>query len=201
MQINPYSAVLDIVTPAGEDIRLTVFLDDVRDTDTDGFDEVRFCELTDCAENYAAYKKGIDLLSYGDNSKKKLVQKLRVKGYSLTSAQNAAAMLEKKGYINESEHACRLAASAARAKYGKKRIAAKLYADGFESKYIAAALEYLDENIDWDEILSEYIDSHRLGDDLLGDDTQRRKKAVAKLMNRGFDYGIISRFIKNFSAI
>ncbi len=197
VQINIYSVTLIFVSPSGEDIRLTVFSEDVRESEGALIDEYRFAELVQCAENYVAYKKAIDLLAYGDMSKKKTVMKLRQRGYSTDSAINAAALLEKKGFIKEAEHAMRCAETEVRKKYGPSRISARLFSLGFEPKYIREAMEYIEENTDFAEILSDYAASHRLEEKLIANDYSTRQKAIASLVRRGFSHSQISELIKN----
>ncbi len=199
VQITPYNTILTLVLPDGEEIKLTVFSEDVRKCDGENLDKAEFSQLVEAAEKYAAYKKSMDLLAYGDCSKKALTQKLRQRGYSSQSAQDAAALMEKKGFIHEAEHALRMAQSEARKKYGKARIAQKLFSKGFEQKYIAEAMEKLSQEVDFQELLTEYIDSHGLYDRLTDKDIKIRRRTVASLINRGFSNSEISSAIKELS--
>ncbi len=199
VQITPYNTVLTLILTDGETVRLTLFSEDVHECDGDVLDKSRFSELVECAEKYAAYKKSMDLLAYGDCSKKALVRKLRQRGYSLEGAQNAAALMEKRGFIKEAEHALRIAEGEAKRKYGRARITRKLYSKGFEQKYISAALDHLTENVDFEEMLTEYIESHGLYEVLTDKDLKVRRRVTAALINRGFSYSEISAALKSLS--
>ncbi len=197
VQITPYCVTVNVLFPDGEEVKLTVFPDGFSLCEGQSISKEEFSELVESAERYAAYKKGIDLLAYGDCTKKRLVQKLRQRGYSSQSAIFTAAMLEKKGFIKEGEHALRCAEGEAKKKYGKKRIAARLFSLGFEQKYISEAMEYLEENVDFEELLEEYAEKHGLFEKLLSKDYSQRQKATASLINRGFTASEISSVLKN----
>jgi len=89
-------------------------------------------EIEYLAEKTAAIKRGLYILSFADNTKKSLVRKLIMKGFSKEIAADAADHLEKTGYINETEAAKTLSHDMAQKKlYGPRRISAALYEKGF----------------------------------------------------------------------
>ncbi len=151
----------------------------------------RVDELIYRAEEYSAYKKGLELLAYGDNTKAKTVQKLRQKGYSVQIASSVAARLEENGYINEREHCLRRALSEGEKCYGKQYIAKKLYSLGFCRDDITNALDSLDGQLDMTRLLADYITRHALYDKLTCRERNMKNKAIAALLRRGFSFGEI----------
>ncbi len=140
------------------------------------------------ADKHAAIRKGISILSFGDNTKKGLVQKLRTKGFSREAAEGACDFLAAAGYINEAESAKMLARDMAEKKlYGAKRISAALYEKGFSKEAIYASLEELD--VDFAEICRARI--RKMGGKELFAAQETKQKAVAALLRYGFSYAEI----------
>ena len=149
--------------------------------------------LQELAEITRAIKKGLDLLSYSDTSKRNLARKLVMKGYTAETSECAVSHLETMGYINEKDHALRLARSAAKQFYGPLAISDKLRSKGFEQKYIQHALKVLYCEVDFTEKLREYTESKGILDVILSDsDPKSRQKVFASLLRRGFTYEQIS---------
>ena len=149
--------------------------------------------LQELAEITRAIKKGLDLLSYSDTSKRNLARKLVMKGYTAETSECAVSHLETMGYINEKDHALRLARSAAKQFYGPLAISDKLRSKGFEQKYIQHALKVLYREVDFTEKLKEYTESKGILDTILSDgDPKSRQKVFASLLRRGFTYEQIS---------
>lgn len=149
--------------------------------------------LQELAEITRAIKKGLDLLSYSDTSKRNLARKLVMKGYTAETSECAVSHLETMGYINEKDHALRLARSAAKQFYGPLAISDKLRSKGFEQKYIQHALKVLYREVDFTEKLREYTESKGILDIILSDgDPKSRQKVFASLLRRGFTYEQIS---------
>ena len=69
----------------------------------------KYEEIGSLAEKHAAVKRGLSILSFGDNTKRGLTAKLRKKGFSREAAEEAAEYLAAAGYINEAESAKLLA--------------------------------------------------------------------------------------------
>ncbi len=149
--------------------------------------------LSELSEITRAIKKGLDLLSYSDTSKRTLAKKLIMKGYNSEIAECAVSHLEAMGYINEKEHALRLAKAAAKQFYGPLAISDKLRSKGFEQKYIQHALKVLYREVDFTEKLREYAESKGILEVMLSDcDPKSRQKMCASLVRRGFTYEQIS---------
>lgn len=190
---------ITVVGSSGEQ-HLTLPCGEVYEKKNDKLSHSRVTELIYRASEYGAYKKGLDLLAYGDNTKLKLTQKLISKGYGRQIAENAAARLEKDGYIRENEHCLRRAMGEAEKFYGKKYISAKLYSLGFCREDIFAALEQLDGEFDFVSSLELYVRRHGLYGKLLCRDKAVRDKALASLVRRGYSYGEIKEAISRFEC-
>ena len=145
------------------------------------------------SSGHAAVKKGINILSFSDNTKKGLVKKLVTKGFSREASEYAADFLERSGYINESNSACMLAKDMALKKlYGPKRIAAALFEKGFSREAIDAAAEETD--VDFSAICRTRIE--KMGGREIFADKDEKKKAVAALLRYGFSYDDIKEALR-----
>ncbi len=150
-------------------------------------------EIEYLAEKTAAIKRGLYILSFADNTKKSLVRKLILKGFSREIAADAADHLEKAGFINETEAAKALSRDMAEKKlYGPRRIAAALYEKGFSRDAVDRAMEEL--NADFHIICGKRIEA--MGGKSLFADKAQKQKAVASLMRYGFSYDDIREGLK-----
>ncbi len=104
----------------------------------------------------SAVKRGMYILGYGASSKKNLILKLRQKGFSRESAENAAEYLCELGYINEENDAVREAERCLSKYWGRRRIAAALYEKGYSDRAVQVAINSLD-GIDFSKKCAEYI--------------------------------------------
>ena len=153
----------------------------------------KYEEITALAERHAAVKRGLSILSFGDNTKKGLAGKLRTKGFSRTAAEEAAEYLASAGYINEAESAKLLARDMAEKKlYGAKRIAAALFEKGFSREAINAAADEVE--LDFAEICRKRIE--KMGGRELFSAKETKQKALAALMRYGFSYDDIKEALK-----
>lgn len=150
-------------------------------------------EIIYLAEKTAAIKRGIYILSFADNTKKSLVRKLVLKGFSKETACDAADYLEKAGYINEVDAAKALSRDLAEKKlYGARRICAYLYEKGFSKAAVDAAMCELD--VDFHIICGKCIEA--MGGASLFSDKEKKQKAIASLMRYGFSYDDIREGLK-----
>lgn len=153
----------------------------------------KYEEITLFSGRHAAVKRGLSILSFGDNTKKGLAGKLRQKGFSREAAEYAASYLERAGYINEAESAALLALDMAEKKlYGARRISAALFEKGFSQEAIQAALCGVD--VDFAEICAVRI--AKMGGRELFAAKETKQKAVAALLRYGFSYGDIKEALK-----
>ena len=90
---------------------------------------------------YEAVKRAISILSFGDNSALSLQKKLQERGVSAENAKFAARLMQKQGYIKESEQVARKARRLFEEKdYGPSRILAKLESEGYAQSDIEDAI-------------------------------------------------------------
>ena len=153
----------------------------------------KYEEITLLAERHSAVKRGLSILSFGDNTKKGLAAKLRTKGFSREAAEYACEYLAESGYINEAESAKLLARDMAEKKlYGARRIAAALFEKGFSREAISAAEDEVD--VDFAAICAKRI--AKMGGRELFVSPETKKKAVAALLRYGFSYEDIKEALK-----
>ena len=153
----------------------------------------KYEEIAALAERHAAVKRGLSILSFGDNTKKGLAGKLRQKGFSKNAAEEASEYLAASGYINEAKSAKLLARDMAEKKlYGARRIAAALAGKGFSREAIAEAEN--ENEVDFAEICAKRI--ARMGGRKLFADKETKRKAVAALLRYGFSYEDIKEALK-----
>lgn len=153
----------------------------------------KYEEISVFAERHAVVKRGISILSFGDNTKKGLAGKLRTKGFSRESAEYAAEYLAGAGYINEAESAVLLARDMAEKKlYGARRIAAALREKGFSAEAVCAAADETD--VDFARICAKRIE--KMGGRELFAARETKQKAVAALLRYGFSYDDIKEALK-----
>lgn len=148
-------------------------------------DEEKYELAESFGKKHKAVRQGMNILSYGDNTKAQLVTKLRAKGIDAESAKEAAAELEKKGYIDEKRYAERAAEMCIKKGYGKKRISAYLMSHGISAKCISE-LEIL-ENTDFCENCRKVIEK-KWGELPSEQNKKEREKAIRFLLNYGYSF-------------
>ena len=93
---------------------------------------------------YRARLKAMHILSYGDNSIRTLVRKLRLAGFAPDIADTVTKEMVKLGYINTSRQLDRLVFSAVNTScLGKRKIIPKLIAKGYDKNDIEKSIERL----------------------------------------------------------
>lgn len=135
-----------------------------------------YSELLSADSYYRATKKALNILSFGDNSKRKLYEKLRRGGFSAEICRRTVDDMGKLGYVNEEKQLQRLASALANVSlFGPKRITAKLMNSGYAPEDIRRAISALTEcgEIDFD------VSFEKLKEKKLGENTD--SEAIAKL--------------------
>ena len=79
-----------------------------------------------------ARRQAFAILSYGENNKKTLIQKLRQKGFNYEVCENIALYMEHRGYIDEKKQIGLLCESYLKKKYGKIKIINELVTKGYQ---------------------------------------------------------------------
>jgi len=142
-----------------------------------------YLALKTCGEVCSAWFSALSLLSYGDNTRKKLYQKLILKGYGEAAAKKAVALALKAGYIDESAQIKDALFRLANDKlFGKRRVVEELRAKGFEREGISLALSHWEGEIDWEENKKKLL--HRK----FGNDMPRLSDAKETQKIKGFLY-------------
>ncbi len=118
----------------------------------------QFDKLEYDAELWAAVKKGLDILSYGDNTKSALTFKLRQRGFGEFISEDAAEYLAGLGYINEVKILERLIDSLANVKlYGPSRVKNEVYKKGISRDVLSEHLEEFLEGVDFEKNLLKLV--------------------------------------------
>lgn len=148
--------------------------------------EELFSALEERGRRYAAYSYGMYLLEYGECSRKKMVYKLTQKGHDRESAEAAADMLVKAGYIDEYEqiHSAMLHACNDKC-YGRKRIIAELYSNGFERETIREAFRLFEDELDYEEAKRKLLCRKFGSEEPIAEDLKQKQK----IMNTLYRYG------------
>ncbi len=131
--------------------------------------EEQFDTLEYNAKLWEVIRKGLDLLSYGDNTKASLVTKLRQRGYDRYLAEDAALYIAELGYINESRILAHTVEQLANVKlYGPTRIRNEVRKKGISEDIIRDELPELLDSVDFESNLVRLVerkcDFSRLGD-------------------------------------
>lgn len=148
--------------------------------------------LSELEELTRAIKKGIDLLSYSDMSRRALAQKLKMKGFENDTAINASAYLQQIGYINEERCALTVASTCIKDMRGPLAIKDKLVSKGFERTCIEKTMKTVYKQVDFVQILEKYARKKGILHLLLSVDSQDGQKATASVLRRGFTFEHIS---------
>ena len=130
-----------------------------------------------------AIQKGLDILTRGDLSARRLAEKLMEKGCERETAIRATKYLMDKGYIRERETACRFAEQGRRKGWGIRRISEDLRAKGFAPKALQSALDNL-ADVDWVDACLQVM-TKRYGTP--PEDAHGRQKLTAALFRLGYD--------------
>ena len=94
-------------------------------------------------ERHRAVQAAGRILEFGDNTPARLLQKLRVRGFSADAAARAVAKMVERGYIREADQLERAVQAAGRKLWGPRRITEALAARGFDRGAIAACIDRL----------------------------------------------------------
>ena len=111
----------------------------------DELNEDNYDALDQSAEYCEAVRRGMDLLSYGANSRDALTVKLQRRGYDKQLARRVATELYERGYINESADAEGIVRACLCRGYGRRRIVIKLRERGYENEVITRVMDEFDD--------------------------------------------------------
>ena len=147
---------------------------------------------------WTAVKKALDLLSYGDCSKRRLCEKLVQRGFARELAEDAADYAERLGYIDEKSQLSRAVDSLAAKGYGRSRIKQELVKKGISREVISDELEILLDEIDFDESLTRLLekkaDLSRL--DSSSDGLKYRESLISAMFRYGYSPSDVKRKLR-----
>lgn len=156
-------------------------------------DSAEWLELCREAEISSAMDAGLRCLGAGGSSRRRLIEKLRLRGFSAEIAGIATAELAEKGYLREEESALREAEKGMAKLWGNRRILADLSAKGYHGgalKYAEAALRSEDSVIR----CAKLIRKRRM---VLPTDEAEARKFFAALMRYGYSAEEIKKAVRN----
>ena len=156
-------------------------------------DERRMDTLRYLSEVSCAQARAQSMIASSDQSKKRLILRLKAEGYSPDASADAADIVADLGLIDENSQCERLAREYVRYKsWGKKRIAAELMAKGYEKSAVIYGLSFITEN-ELDEALERLVRGKYKSP---AEDKKEQDKRIAALMRLGHSTGSIIRTLK-----
>ena len=135
-------------------------------------------ELRREAQICAAIEAGLRALGAAGASRRRLTEKLRVRGYDREIAATAVELLAEKGYLKEEEGAIREAEKGLAKLWGDRRILADLHAKGYGEEALCAVRELL-AGKDGAARLVRLLEKRHF-------DTENTDKLIAALMRYGY---------------
>ena len=144
-----------------------------------------------------ARRQAFAILSYGENNKKTLVQKLLQKGFNYEVCENIAIYMEHRGYIDEKKQIGLLCENYLHKKYGKLKIINELITKGYMredvDEYVAKNLS----DVNFAENCAYIIENKYMP---LPKDAQELTKMMGALMRYGYNIGDIKEAVKIVTA-
>lgn len=163
------------------------------------------CEQFDVLEYDAklweAVKKAYDLLAYGDNSKKRLAEKLRQRGFDREIAEEAAEYAEKLGIVDEKRQLAHIVSQLTAKCYGRSRIKQELMKKGISREIIDDELDELLEEVDFDELLMKLL-RKKVDVSLIGPGPEGRKyreKVISAMFRYGYSPDTVRRALRELA--
>ena len=155
----------------------------------DRIDDERFLKIREEMIFDNARRQAFNILSYGENNRKSLIQKLRAKGFSPDVCEKIADYMEHRGYIDEKKQIGLLCDTYLRKKFGKLKIKSELIAKGYRREDVE---EYVSKNladVDFAENCAYIIENKYYP-------LPRDSKEIAKMMGALMKYGYTISDIK-----
>ena len=156
--------------------------------------EALYAELCSAQDRLACVQKAFVFLSYGDLSRKKLIEKLR-RTFPPELCAQTADRLEERGYLNDLRLAERYAESYYEIRsYGPMRIRQELYGKGFSREVIEQVMEPYQE-LDHREKIAALLEKKYPRETL--SDPAVRRKASDWLRRNGYNWTEISEVLRS----
>lgn len=143
-----------------------------------------------------ARRQAFTILSYGENNKKTLIQKLRQKGFNYEVCENIALYMEHRGYIDEKKQIGLLCDTYLYKKFGKLKIKNELITKGYMREDVD---EYVSKNlasVNFAENCAYIIENKYMP---LPRESQELAKMMGALMRYGYTIGDIKEAVKMVS--
>ncbi|MBO5273604.1 MAG: RecX family transcriptional regulator [Clostridia bacterium] len=141
----------------------------------------------------AAIKKAANILAYSDNTRAKLIEKLRRAGYDADVCEAAADEMTAKGMLNEERMVIHAVEYMAEVKlFGRRRIYAELNKKGFSRQAVENCVPEVMDAIDFEEACLKLAKKQRFEHSEAG-----RMKLTRTLMRYGFGGDEIRYAMKN----
>lgn len=158
----------------------------------------QFDELEYDSKLWEAVKKALDILAYGDNSKKRLSDKLRQRGFEREISEEAAEYVEKMGLVDERRQLSHLVEQLIAKGYGPSRIKQELIKKGISSDIISDELDDILSEVDFDLLLEKLIrkkvDLSLIDGSLCG--RKYREKVIASMFRYGYSSDMTRRILR-----
>ena len=151
-------------------------------------------ELERAEKRCEAYLRALNIVSFGANTARGLVTKLRRRGIDEETAKEAVNMLREKGYLNEEEDIKFEIERCIRKKWGMARIMAHLHSKGYEDEVISEADDIFSE-VDFGELCLEKLCDRC---DEIPKDPRERQKLIASLSRYGYSMSEIKYALSKF---
>ena len=163
----------------------------------DKIDDAHFLKIREEMIFDNARRQAFAILSYGENNKKTLVQKLLQKGFNYEVCENIAIYMEHRGYIDEKKQIGLLCENYLHKKYGKLKIKNELITKGYMredvDEYVAKNLS----DVNFAENCAYIIENKYMP---LPKDAQELTKMMGALMRYGYNIGDIKEAVKIVTA-
>ena len=139
--------------------------------------------------------KAVGILAYGDQTAKRLSDKLRAKGFSREACDQALRYVLDKRYIREDEQLDHFMHVLCETKhYGLRRIRQEVYARGFSEQTIRLWFSSVAESLDFDAALEKRLE--KVPEETFSD-PDKVQRLTASLLRYGFSTDEIRRGLRN----
>lgn len=159
----------------------------------DRIDDAHFLKIREEMIFDNARRQAFTILSYGENNRKSLIQKLRAKGFSPDVCENIADYMEHRGYIDEKKQIGLLCDTYLRKKFGKLKIKNELIAKGYKREDVETYVSNNLNDVNFAENCA-YIVENKYSP--IPRESQEIAKMMGALMKYGYTIGDIKEAVR-----
>lgn len=159
----------------------------------DRIDDAHFLKIREEMIFDNARRQAFTILSYGENNRKSLIQKLRAKGFSPDVCENIADYMEHRGYIDEKKQIGLLCDTYLRKKFGKLKIKSELIAKGYKREDVEAYVSRNLSEVNFADNCAYIIENKYCP---LPRESQEIAKMMGALMKYGYTIGDIKEAVR-----